>query len=179
MKPCIVASRERKSKGIRKRNYLWVTCGGTTIPRLRVFSRRHVAGRLIATLDGLFSAPMASYTFFRVLRSLRAVLAPLCAIVGFSCLLTFIFILYQPTPGPGLIQRLGWQSWDSVSVSAIGSAGTESDTVSTEPVPEGVDWWNVTTTKGQSADTSSFPLDVWAPLLQHSTGRKYFDLCGF
>lgn len=43
--------------------------------------------------------------------------------------------------------------------------GTGSATVS-----EGVDWWNVTTPTGQTVDSASLPLDVWAPLLPHDTG---------
>lgn len=109
------------------------------------------------------------YRFFRFLRS---ICVPMAAIIGFSSLLTFIFVLYQPTIGPGLIQRLGWQSWDTVSMS------DQDNTVQTNPstdidVPEGVDWWNVTSFDDTMADAASLPLDVWAPLLPHDTGRAY------
>lgn len=34
-----------------------------------------------------------------------------------------------------------------------------------------MDWWNVTQ-KEQKIDFASLPLDFWAPLLPHDTGRK-------
>jgi hypothetical protein len=37
-------------------------------------------------------------------------------------------------------------------------------------LPEGVDWWNVTTPEDNTIDTASFPLDTYAPLLPHDTG---------
>lgn len=36
-------------------------------------------------------------------------------------------------------------------------------------LPDGVDWWNVTVAEDK-ADSSSFPLDEWTPLLPHNTG---------
>ncbi len=89
-------------------------------------------------------------------------------------MLTYVFILYQPTPGPGIVQRLGWQSWDSVSMSDSAIAGT-SDSASTKPPPEGVDWWNVTL--DTTVDSSGLPLDVWAPLLPHDTGCALLFYC--
>ena len=92
------------------------------------------------------------------------------------------FVLYQPTPGPGSLQKVGWQSWDVVKDGATGDAealetttgsgstGTgSSGTVGT--VPPGVDWWNVSM-NADTMDTASLPLDVWDPLIQHDTGCK-------
>ncbi|TFK39994.1 Metallo-dependent phosphatase-like protein [Crucibulum laeve] len=117
---------------------------------------------------------MVSYSCFRFLRALRSMCAPITAIIGFSFLLTWIFILYQPTPGPGIAQRLGWQSWDIVSMpnntdinNNVASKPTNQSSDSS--TPEGVDWWNVTNTE-DAVDVSSLPLDVWAPLLPHDTG---------
>jgi len=98
-------------------------------------------------------------------------LAPIAACIGFSCLLTFIFILYQPTPGPGVVQKLGWQSWDLISMTdAQVENSTPSKPNSGTTLPEGVDWWNVTTPEDDTIDTASFPLDTYAPLLPHDTG---------
>ncbi|KAI0714201.1 Metallo-dependent phosphatase [Cerioporus squamosus] len=115
-----------------------------------------------------------AFSLFRLARFLRSIFVPTASIVAFSCLLTFIFVLYQPTPGPGSIQKLGWQSWDVVSEGSShvsgGSAEVEAGSTGSEvgSVPEGVDWWSVTTT--ESVDTASLPLDVWDPLMQHDTG---------
>ncbi|KAK7466365.1 Phosphatase dcr2 [Stygiomarasmius scandens] len=111
---------------------------------------------------------------YRFCRSIRSGCAPIAAVIGFSCLLTFIFILYQPTFGPGLSQRLSWQSWDVISSNnALASSNSNSnnnDAAQSSPdLPEGVDWWNVTTTQ-DTVDSVSLPLDVWAPLLPHDTG---------
>ena len=101
--------------------------------------------------------------------------APITAVIGFSCLLTFIFILYQPTPGPGIKQRLGWQSWESISIASEVATASNATTSPSQAgdsskvdLPEGVDWWNVTGIPGlgqDTIDTTSFPLDVWSPLL--------------
>lgn len=126
----------------------------------------------------------------RVGRFLRSIFAPATAIFGFSCLLTFIFVLYQPHPGPGALQRLGWQSWDIVSSESstgVGSThsspppddGTESDAVdiglpSPGDIPEGTDWWDVSPPdSATSFDPASLPLDVWDPLMPHDTGCMY------
>ncbi|KIK60489.1 hypothetical protein GYMLUDRAFT_244475 [Collybiopsis luxurians FD-317 M1] len=116
----------------------------------------------------------------RFFRSLRSMCAPIAAVIGFSFLLTFIFILYQPTHGPGIRQRVGWQSWDSISMSgeegdfvvssnASGQAGDDGKI----DLPEGVDWWNVSGVLGNEqdkVDMASLPLDVWAPLLPNDSG---------
>lgn len=98
----------------------------------------------------------------RFFRFLRSIAEPALAIVGFSCLLTFIFILYQPTPGPGISQKVGWQSWDSVS--SVGNSTTPED------VSVDTDWWKVSYPGDEPSDTSSYPLDYWAPFLPHDTG---------
>ncbi|THH19807.1 hypothetical protein EW146_g1433 [Bondarzewia mesenterica] len=118
-------------------------------------------------------------TCSRFLRFLRSIFIPTTTIVAFSCLLTFFFVLYQPTRGPGDIQRLGWQSWDVISLSDpyVGAGSVDDETgsqgsatpVQDAPLPEGVDWWN-TTYSGGTVDSASLPLDVWNPLLPHDTG---------
>jgi hypothetical protein len=115
---------------------------------------------------------------------LRGIFAPTAAVIGFSFLLTFIFILYQPTVGPGISQRLGWQAWDAVATVDYFEKGPSTPTVTqpgdaeeAQPTPvdgevEGTDWWE--TSPSQPWDTTddieSYPLDVWAPLLPHETG---------
>jgi hypothetical protein len=98
----------------------------------------------------------------------------------------FIFILYQPTPGPGIIQRLGWQSWDTIDIQEGPSTPTNTSggvtTGSPQPPPgnTGVDWWNATAEEITTADQASLPLDVWAPLMPHDTGRastNYLCIC--
>ncbi|KAJ7588171.1 Metallo-dependent phosphatase-like protein [Mycena floridula] len=104
-------------------------------------------------------------------RFLRSIFAPLSAIIGFSCLLTFLFILYQPTPGPGSIQRLGWQSWDVITMQdtpATSQPQVHTGESQNQPPDSTVDWWNVSTTA--PVDTISLPLDEWGPLLPHDTG---------
>lgn len=120
-------------------------------------------------------------SFARLGRFLRSIFAPTIAIFGFSCLLTFIFVLYQPHPGPGALQRLGWQSWDIVSDTArLASPGTTSEDLEgsvSEPSYEGVDWWNVTYPESESTyDPTSLPLDVWDPLMPHDTGCESLSL---
>ena len=99
--------------------------------------------------------------------------APILTVVGFSLILTYILILYQPTRGPGIEQRMGWQSWEVIDASKAMTSGhpSNSSSNSSKP-PEGVDWWNVSTTN-ENVDSSSLPLDVWSPLLPHDTGRTY------
>ncbi|KAF9005947.1 Metallo-dependent phosphatase-like protein [Cyathus striatus] len=97
---------------------------------------------------------------FRIARALRSMCAPITTVIAFSCLLTWIFILYQPNPGPGLTQRVGWQSWEVVSVppsSASTNVPSTSEPISDSPASEAL-------------DLSSLPLDVWSPLLPHDTG---------
>ncbi|KAF7309823.1 AIP3 domain-containing protein [Mycena indigotica] len=113
-------------------------------------------------------APLA-----RCWRFISGVSIPVSTFVSFTCMLIFIFILYQPTPGPGILQRLGWQSWESVSTAPRPNIGT--DSTSNQPKPAesassgGVEWWNVTQTE-ETVDGASLPLDGWAPLLPHDTG---------
>jgi hypothetical protein len=95
---------------------------------------------------------------------------PVTTIVGFCFLLTWIFILYQPSPGPGLIQRMGWQAWESVDEALPPSKGSDDITIPSDPSDSSdVDWWNVTATE-DNTDYASFPLDIWNPLLPHNTG---------
>lgn len=110
--------------------------------------------------------------FGRLIRSIHSIFVPTTAIVGFSFLLTFFYVLYQPTRGPGDAQRLGWQSWDIVSP----LPETESQPPPTSGDHDtGVDWWNVTAPGSTSpVDSASLPLDVWAPLLPHDTGCMTF-----
>ncbi|THH09733.1 hypothetical protein EW145_g1812 [Phellinidium pouzarii] len=107
---------------------------------------------------------MAIITCGRFLRFLRSILAPASSIVAFGLLLTWMFILYQPNEGPGELQRLGWQAWESVSLTV-----PSTDSGAEESATEGVDWWNVTS-EDKQPDASSLPLDVWSPLLPHVTG---------
>jgi hypothetical protein len=136
---------------------------------------------------------MAAFSCARFFRSLRGIFAPTAAVIGFSCLLTFIFILYQPTVGPGISQHLGWQAWDTVTTADHFTNVTSTPTVTqpgdaeeaqTTPVDgedvEETDWWETSSSQPWDAtdDIESYPLDVWAPLLPHDTGRTCtFTLC--
>lgn len=100
----------------------------------------------------------------RFFRFLRSIAEPTIVLVCFSTLLTFVFVLYQPSPGPGISQRVGWQSWDSVGGTPSQGGATQ------EPPPSDSDWWNVTSPQD---DGSSYPLDTWTPLLPHDTGCTY------
>ncbi|OJT14478.1 hypothetical protein TRAPUB_8978 [Trametes pubescens] len=118
---------------------------------------------------------MANFTLFRLARFIRSIFVPTASIIAFSCILSFVFILYQPTPGPGSIQRLGWQSWEVVN-EYVGQASTTQGAsedleypAAGNNIPSGVDWWNVTT-GSDTVDTASLPLDIWDPLMQHDTG---------
>jgi hypothetical protein len=114
---------------------------------------------------------MAGFSIFRFFRFLRSLCAPITACIGFSCLLAFVFILYQPTPGPGIVQKLGWQSWDLITMTdAQVEESTHTSTGSVATVPEGVDWWNVSKPQDNPIDVASLPLDEYAPLLPHDTG---------
>jgi len=124
---------------------------------------------------------MAAFSFSRVGRSMRGVLLPTAAVIGFSCLLTYFFVLYQPTVGPGITQRLGWQAWDSVATVDYFDKEPSTPTVSgdpeeAQPIPgndDETDWWSITSNQpwDTTDDIESYPLDVWAPLLPHDTGR--------
>ncbi|ETW79354.1 hypothetical protein HETIRDRAFT_64651 [Heterobasidion irregulare TC 32-1] len=110
-------------------------------------------------------------TCSRFLRFLRSIFIPTTTIVGFSCLLTFFFVLYQPTRGPGDLQRLGWQAWDTISASApyAGVGSTDAETGSATPAGD-------TSPPEGSADSASLPLDVWNPLLPHDTGLSQISV---
>ncbi|KAF7430650.1 hypothetical protein PC9H_006359 [Pleurotus ostreatus] len=120
-------------------------------------------------------------TIQRVNRTVRSTCAPMLAIVGFSCLLTILFVLYQPTLGPGALQRIDWQSWEVIDLPLDNAAAGSSHEQSADPQvglghgagdtkPGGVDWWNVTDSIDTGVDFASLPLDVWNPLLPHNTG---------
>lgn len=112
-----------------------------------------------------------AFSCYRIFRSVRSVCLPVTTVVGFSFLLTWIFILYQPTPGPGIIQRMGWQSWDSIDDKPpnVDASTGNSNTGGSNTGGTDVDWWNVTTTE-DNVDYAGLPLDVWNPLLPHITG---------
>lgn len=116
----------------------------------------------------------------RFIRSIHSIFVPTTAIVGFSFLLTFFYVLYQPTRGPGDVQRLGWQSWDIVSPLPVADLSSNVNETGNQPPPTSgdqdtdVDWWNVTAPSTSSVDSASLPLDVWAPLLPHDTGCMIF-----
>jgi hypothetical protein len=125
---------------------------------------------------------MAAFSFSRIGRSMRGMLLPVAAVIGFSCLLTYFFVLYQPTVGPGIAQRLGWQAWDAVA--AVDYFDKEPSTPPTgdpedgQPIPgndDETDWWEITPNQPWDAtdDIESYPLDVWAPLLPHETGCTF------
>lgn len=113
---------------------------------------------------------LSAYLFFK---AIRGALAPAVAGFLFSILLTVIFVLYQPTKGPGERQKLGWQSWASVSPS-VGVQSPTNDNPTTGggavDIPEGVDWWDVISTDQPVVDSSSLALDEWDPLQPHDTG---------
>ncbi|KAJ7606104.1 Metallo-dependent phosphatase-like protein [Mycena polygramma] len=117
---------------------------------------------------------MAPPILARFGRWLRNVSVPLSTFISFCFMLVFFFILYQPTPGPGIIQRLGWQSWDVIDLPqqdlgvTTGNTTGDSPAAPVDQLPSGVDWWNVTTE--ETIDQASLPLDVWAPLMPHDTG---------
>ncbi len=108
----------------------------------------------------------------RFIRSIHSIFVPTTAIVGFSCLLTFFYVLYQPTRGPGDVQRLGWQSWDIVSPlppadlpSNVNERGNQPPSTPGDHDTD-INWWNVTAPSSMNpVDSASLPLDVWAPLL--------------
>ncbi|KAF8519664.1 Metallo-dependent phosphatase-like protein [Gautieria morchelliformis] len=113
---------------------------------------------------------MAVSFFRRVIRQLRATSAHIAAFILFSGLLTYIFILYQPTKGPGDQQQLGWQSWEIVSPNTGSQKPVEDAVSSSSPLNNSTDWWDVEVNKESSLDTSSLPLTYWNPLLPHDTG---------
>lgn len=109
-------------------------------------------------------------TFKRIFRAIRSVCIPIATVTGFSFLLTWIFILYQPSIGPGSVQKLGWQSWDVIGNSDYNNTAASSNSSNgSETDGDNQEWWN-SPQKEEKIDYSSLPLDVWAPLLPHSTG---------
>jgi hypothetical protein len=136
--------------------------------------RKRIGGELQLRRNGVRQLSAMAKAFGRFVRFIQSVFVPTTAIIGFSCLLTFFFVLYQPTRGPGDIQRLGWQSWDTISPSGVNETGNQPPPTS-EDHDTDVDWWNVTAPGSTSpADSASLPLDVWAPLLPQDTGCIYF-----
>lgn len=99
-------------------------------------------------------------------------MAPTLTVMAFCLLLTWLFVLYQPTDGPGELQKMGWQAWDSVSFNTQPGSTPASEADTEESTPSGVDWWNVTA-RPKPIDTASLPLDIWSPLLPHVTGCEW------
>ncbi|KZT07407.1 Metallo-dependent phosphatase [Laetiporus sulphureus 93-53] len=119
-------------------------------------------------------------SLFRLGRSLRSIFSPAVVFIALCCLLTFVFVLYQPNAGPGASQRVGWQSWEVISGisgdNADATTGGDSTPIAGTPsLAEGVDWWNVTQ-GSQKVDSASLPLDVWDPMLPHDTGLSEIDI---
>jgi hypothetical protein len=114
---------------------------------------------------------------FKFLRGVRSVCLQATTFVAFSLLLTWTFILYKPSSGPGLKQRISWQSWEEVSSKSLSSSSrpapddTRPNPAAGVELPNDVDWWNVTH-EDNEIDYASLPLDVWSPLLPHITGRE-------
>ncbi|KAI0342973.1 Metallo-dependent phosphatase [Trametopsis cervina] len=149
------------------------------MPIVRFLFRKRT---IVADRHASVSATMAVPTLARVSRFISAIFAPATTIFCFSCLLTFIYVLNQPHPGPGAIQRLGWQSWEKISDGAAGTLSAPGSGASEDlEVPgssgddKGVDWWN-TTAPEDSYDFASLPLDVWDPLMPHDTGFSEIDI---
>jgi hypothetical protein len=122
---------------------------------------------------------MATSYVYRFFRFMRSICVPMTAIICFSCLLTFVFVLYQPIPAPP--NRMGWQAYDTINnaagqdtLSSGSSSGQSSSDGTTYTGVEGTDWWNVSTPGAETTDSASLPLDVWAPLLPHDTGCASF-----
>ena len=116
------------------------------------------------------------FSAHRLSKVARTTCAPFTAVLAFSVLLTIVFVLYQPTRGPGDLQKLGWQSWATVSSSpstndkvAIDNTTTQGENPGSNNVPSGTDWWDVETPEPE-IESSSLPLDVWDPLMPHDTG---------
>ena len=128
------------------------------------------------------SQPTMGYSTHRLSKVVRTTCAPFTAVLGFSVLLTIVFVLYQPTRGPGDLQKLGWQSWATVSSKSAtnGKVATDNTTTQdgdkTNSVPPGTDWWDVESPEPE-VESSSLPLDVWDPLMPHDTGCMCTVLC--
>lgn len=75
-----------------------------------------------------------------------------------------LFVIYHPR-GPGRIQRLGWQAWDVINGDITSTSGGGLN------VSEGKEWWEADVLDaGEPPASVSLPLDLWAPMLPHSTG---------
>ena len=128
------------------------------------------------------SLPVMGFSAHRLSKIARTTCAPFTAVLGFSILLTVVFILYQPTRGPGDLQKLGWQSWATVSPNSAtnGKVATDNttkpgDDTDSNNLPEGTDWWDVETPEPE-IESSSLPLDVWDPLMPYDTGCTWVVL---
>ncbi|KAG8895808.1 hypothetical protein FRB99_000346 [Tulasnella sp. 403] len=100
-------------------------------------------------------------------------IVPLTLFFLFSFLLTFIFVLYHPPRAPGRFQRLSWQKWDVVSLNPDGTlpGGSNPPKPGNWTNTDGKEWWQLDELDAGEAPASvSLPLDVWSPLLPHSTG---------
>ena len=111
------------------------------------------------------------FSAHRLLKVAQTTCASSNAFPAFSFLLTIIFVLYQPTRGPGDLQKLGSQPWAAVSSKTITYGRMAIDNITTpggntipESVPPGTDWWDV------EVGGPSLPLDVWDPLTPRDTG---------
>jgi hypothetical protein len=127
--------------------------------------------------DNLVPTPMA-FSAYKFFKGIRNACVPLTAGIAFSFLLTVIFVLYQPSLGPGERQKLGWQSWASVSPSNAQPNQTPSpahDETAVGNIPDGTDWWDVVNTNQPApTDSANLPLDEWDPLQPHDTGSECF-----
>ena len=122
------------------------------------------------------------FSAHRLSKVTRTTCAPFTAVLAFSVLLTVVFVLYQPTRGPGVLQKLGWQSWATVSPDPVtddnittNNATKPEDDTGSNGIPEGTDWWNVETPEPE-IESSSLPLDVWDPLRPYDTGCTWVAL---
>jgi hypothetical protein len=162
--------RRRTARGVDAVRAAAAWCGIVAYPRDSMTGKSPLCNLRTNPLHST-SSLSSSPTMAFCLRFARTLCAPLAAIVAFSCLLTFVFILYQPTPGPGIKMRLGWQSWETISDDL-------SQSPQSPPPPsdhhDGVDWWDITNTSSPNVDSASLPLDEWAPTLPHDTGRTYY-----
>ena len=137
--------------------------------------RRVVSGRRLPIVPGSASVALPpsaimGFSAHRLSKVARTTCAPFTAVLAFSFLLTVVFILYQPTRGPGNLQKLGWQSWASVSPKPVTDDKVTLDNTDSSSVPQGTDWWDVEAPEPE-IESSSLPLDVWDPLMPHDTGR--------